>query len=60
MNTPVKRQYINVIFEATGNDTKKVATDFSFLSFTYIDVKGFSFKFGQKIFTGLEMLELES
>ena len=42
------------------NDRKWEATDFNFLSFTYIDVKGFSFKFDQKIFTGLEMLELES
>ena len=44
----------------TKNDRKRVATDFNFLSFIYSDVKGFSFKFGHKIFTGLEMLQLES
>ena len=60
IHTPVKRQYINTIFETTKNDRKRVATDFNFLSFIYIDVKGFSFKFCQKVFTGLEMLELGS
>ena len=44
----------------TWNDRKRVVTNFNFLSFIYIDVKGFSFKFGQTIFTGLEMLQLES
>ena len=47
----------------TGNDRKREkweATDFNFLSFIYIDVKGFSFKFGQKIFTGFEMPDHES
>ena len=39
----------------TKNDRKRVATDFNFLSFIYIDVKGFSFKFGKKIFTGFKM-----
>ena len=32
-----------------------VVTDFNFLSFIYIDVKGFLFKLGKKIFTGLKM-----
>ena len=42
----------------TKNDRKRVATDFNFLSFIYIDVKGFSFKFGKKkIFTGFKMLD---
>ena len=41
----------------TKNDRKRAATDFNFLSFTYTDVKGFSFKFGKKIFTGLEMTD---
>ena len=44
----------------TWNDRRWKAADGNFLSFIYINVKGFSFKFGQKIFTGLEMLELES
>ena len=44
----------------TWHVRKWEATDFNFLSFIYIDVKAFSFKFGQKIFTGLKMLELES
>ena len=48
IHTPVKRQYINTFFETTKNDRKRVATDFNFLSFIYIDVKGFSFKFGKK------------
>ena len=39
----------------TKNDKKRAATDPSFLSYIYIDVKGFSFKFGKKIFTGLKM-----
>ena len=30
--------YINAIFEMTKNDRKRVATDFNFLSFIYIDV----------------------
>ena len=60
IHTPVKRQYMNAIFEMTWNDRKWEATDFNFLSFIYIDFKGFSFKFDQKIFAGLEMLELES
>jgi len=59
INTPVKRQYINAIFEVTLNHRKRVVTDFNFLSFIHNDVKGISFKFGQKIFTGLEMLQLE-
>ena len=44
----------------TWNDRKWKETDFSFLSFIYIDMMGFSFKFDLKILTGLEMLELES
>ena len=39
----------------TKNDRKRIATDFNFLSFIYIDVKWFSFKFGKKIFTGFKM-----
>ena len=39
--------------------SKLEATDFNFFSFIYIDVKGFSFKFGQKIFIGLEMPDQE-
>ena len=39
----------------TKNDRKRVATDFNFLSFIYIGVKGFSFNFGKKIFTGFKM-----
>ena len=30
------------------------------MSFISIDIKGFSFNFGRKIFTGFEMAELES
>ena len=41
------------------NDRKWEATYFNFLSFIHIDIKGFWFNFGQKIFTGLEMLELK-
>ena len=60
INTPVKRQYINAIFEVTWNNRKRVATDFNFLSFIYIEVKGFSSKFGKRIFTGFEMPDHES
>ena len=35
-------------FETTKNDRKRVATDNNILSFIYIDVKGFSFKFGKR------------
>ena len=55
IHTSVKRQYINAIFETTKNDRKRVATDINILSFIYIDVKAFSFKFGKRIFTGSKM-----
>ena len=39
---------------------RRVATIINFLSFIIIDIKGFPFNFGGKIFTGFEMTELES
>ena len=39
---------------------KRVGTIINFLSFISIDIKGFPFNFGRKIFTGFEMTELES
>ena len=39
---------------------KRVATIINFLSFISIDIKGFPFDFGRKIFTGFEMSDLES
>ena len=42
------------------NQRRRVATILNFLSFISIDIKGFSFNFGRKIFTGFEMAELES
>ena len=41
-------------------DRKRVATIINFLSFIGLDIKGFLFNFGRKIFTGFEMTELES
>ena len=38
----------------------KVATIINFMSFISVDIKGFPFIFGRKIFTGFEMRELES
>ena len=60
IHTPVKRHYINTIFETTKNDRKRVATDSNFLSFIYIDVKGFSLTLGKRKFTGSEMPDHES
>ena len=60
INTPVKRQYINALFEMVVYHRKRVATIINFLSFISIDIKGFPFNFGRKIFTGFEMTELES
>ena len=60
INTPVKRQYINALFEMAVYHRKRVATIINFLSFISIDIKGFSFNFGRKIFTAFEMTELES
>ena len=39
---------------------KRIATIINFLSFISIDIEGFPFDFGRKIFTGFEMTELES
>ena len=39
---------------------KRVATIINFSSFISIDIKGFTFSVGRKIFTGLEMIELQS
>ena len=58
--TPVKRQYINAFFEIAFHYGKRAATIINFLSFISIDIKGFPFNFGGKIFTGFEMTELES
>ena len=44
----------------TKHDRKRVARDFNFLSFIYIDVRGFLFKFGKKVFTGFEMPDHEN
>ena len=60
IHTPVKRQYINALFEMAVYHRKRVATIFNFLSFISIDIKGFPFNFGRKIFTGFEMSDLES
>ena len=60
INTPVKRQYINTLFEMAVYDSRRVATLINFWSPISIDIKGFSFNFGRKIFTGLEMTDLES
>ena len=60
INTPVKRQYINALFEMAVYHRKRVATIVNFLSFISIDIKGFPFNFHRKIFTGFEMADLES
>jgi len=60
IHTPVKRQYINALFEMAVYQRISVATIFNFLSLISIDIKGFPFDFGRKIFTGFEMAELES
>ena len=59
-HTPVKRQYINVLFEMTVYDKRRVATFNNFWSPISIYVKEFSFDLVRKIFTGFEMPELES
>ena len=60
IHTPVKRQYINALFEMAVYHRKWVETIIKFLSFISIDIKGFPFNFGRKIFTGFEMTDLES
>ena len=60
INTPVKKQYINTLFEMAVYHKKREATIINFLSFISIDIKGFPFNFGGKIFTGFEMSDLES
>ena len=60
IHTPVKRQYINALFEMAANQRRRVATILNFLSFIDFDIKGFSFNFGRKTFTGFEMAELEN
>ena len=60
INTPVKRQYINALFEMAVYHRKRVATIINFLSFISIDIKGFPLNFGRKILTGFEMADLES
>ena len=60
IHTPVKRQYINALFEMAINQRRRVAAILNFLSFIDIDIKGFSFNLGRKIFTGFDMAELES
>ena len=60
IDTPVKRQYINALFEMAVYCRRRVATILNFLSFINISIKGFSFNIGRKIFTGFEMAELES
>ena len=60
IHTLVKRQYINALFEVAINQRRRIATILNFLSFINIDIKGFSFNFGRKIFPGFEMVELES
>ena len=60
IHTPVKRQYVNALFEMAVYDSRRVATLINFWSSISIDVKGFSFNFGRKIFTSFKMPELES
>ena len=60
IHTPVKRQYINALFEMAVYHRRRIGTILNYLSFISIDMKGFSFNFGRKIFTGFEMAELES
>ena len=59
IHTPVKRQYINALFEMAVYHIRRVATILNFLSFISIDIKGLSFNLGRKIFNGFEMAELE-
>ena len=60
IHTPVKRQYVNALFEMAVYDSRRVATLINFWSFINIDIKSFSFHFGMNIFTSFEMPELES
>ena len=60
INTPVKRQYVNAYFEMAIFTEKGSNSIINFLSFICIDIKGFPFNFGTKIFIGFEMTELES
>ena len=60
IHTPVKRQYINALFEMAVYHRRRVATILNFLSFISIDIKGLSINFGRKIFAGFDMAELES
>ena len=60
INTQVKRQYINALFEMAVYHRKRIATIINFLSFISIDIKEFPINFGRKIFTGFEMTELQS
>ena len=60
IHNPVKRQYINALFEMAVYHRRRIATILNYLSFISIDIKGFSFNFGRKISTGFEMAELES
>ena len=48
INTPVKRQYINALFEMAVCHRKRLATIINFLSFISIDIQGFPFDFGKK------------
>ena len=60
IHTPVKRQYINSLFEMAVYHRRRVPTILNFLLFISINIKGFSFNFGRKIFPCLEMAEFES
>ena len=60
INTQVKRQYINALFEMAVYHRKRVATIINFLSFISVDIKVFTLNFGKKIFTGFGMSDLES
>ena len=60
IHTPVKTQSIIALFEITVYDRRRVATLINFWLSISIDVKGFSFNFGRKIFTSFKMPELES
>ena len=57
---PVKRNYKKALFEMAVYDRRSVATPINFWSLISIDVKGFLSNVGRKVFTGFEMLDLES
>ena len=44
----------------TGNDAGRSVMPINFWSFNFIDVKGLPLQFGNKIFTGFEIADLES